>query len=157
MTELTVVRVAKNLALVRYDAERAIDAAADQTRARFATPGKHTIYDKKLQEAQRYLDAVATDKTPADLKKFPYMAREVGPGKTAATPLELAELWVAMNAQWEQVSPIIEDISISAKSQVKSARSRDDIDRIKTAAAAALDGIGERPPERPDKNKPRRA
>ena len=155
MTELTVVRAAKNLELVRYDAERAIDAAAEQTRARFATPGKHTIYDKKLQEATRYLDAVAAGKTPADLSKFPYMRREVGPGKTAATPSELAQLWVAMNAAWEGVSPIIEDISITAKAKVKSARSRADIDSIKDAAAAALDGIGDKPPRRPG-TKPRR-
>lgn len=155
MSELTVVRVAKNLALVRYDAERAIDDAADQTRARFATPGKHTIYDKKLQEATRYLDAIAAGKTPADLTKFPYMRREVGSGKTAATPEELANLWVTMNAQWEQVSPIIEDISITAKAQVKTARSRAEINAIRNTAASALDGIGDPPPRRPG-NKPRR-
>lgn len=149
MTGLTVVRAAKNLKFVRYRAEREIEAAADETRARFATPGKHTIYDKKLQEAQRYLDAVASGKPPADLKKFPYMSREVGPGKTAETPEDLANLWIAMNGQWEQVSPIIEDISITAKSRVKTARSAADIDQIKAEAITSLDSIGEKPPENP--------
>lgn len=153
MTELTVVRAAKNLKLLRYDAEQAIDAAAERTRARFATPGKHTIYDKKLQEGLRYLDAVAAGKTPADLSKYPYMAREVGPGKTAATAVDLANLWVAMNAAWEQVSPVIEDVSITAKARAKAATTAAAIASVAAAAAAVLDGIGEKPPERP---KPRR-
>jgi hypothetical protein len=149
MTGLTVVRAAKNLKFVRYRAEREIDAAADETRARFATPGKHTIYDKKLQEAQRYLDAVSSGNPPEDLKKFPYMSREVGPDKTAATPEDLANLWITMNGQWEQVSPVIEDISITAKSRVKTARSAADIEQIKANAIASLDAIGEKPPENP--------
>jgi hypothetical protein len=146
---LTRIRATKNLDLPRYDAARSVEGAAERTRARFATPGKHTIYDKKLQEAQRYLAAVADGKTPADLKKYPYMERETGPGKTAETPVELANLWVSMNAAWEQVSPLIEDISITAKARIRAAGSTGDIRDITEAALSALDEIGEKPPPRP--------
>ena len=144
------------MALSRHEAEQAIERAAAATRARFATPDKHVIYDRKFQEATKYLEAVAAGNTPANLNKYPYMKREVGPGKTAATALELANLWVAMNAQWEEVAPIIEDISLPAKAGVRIARSRTDIDTIRDAAIAALDAIGTPPPKRPPGKSPTR-
>lgn len=153
---LQTVRGSKNLDLSRYEAEQAIEYAAAETRARFATPNKHTIYDRKHREATRYLDAVAAGNTPANLNGYPYMRKEVGPGKTAETALELANLWVAMNAQWEEVSPVIEDISLTAKAQARSANSRADIDAIKDAALAALDAIGTPPPKRPPGKSPNR-
>ena len=153
---LQTVRGAKNMALSRHEAEQAIERAAAATRARFATPDKHVIYDRKFQEATKYLEAVAAGNTPANLNKYPYMKREVGPGKTAATALELANLWVAMNAQWEEVAPIIEDISLPAKAGVRIARSRTDIDTIRDAAIAALDAIGTPPPKRPPGKSPTR-
>ena len=153
---LQTVRGAKNMALSRYEAEQAIERAAAATRARFATPDKHVIYDRKFQEATKYLEAVAAGNTPANLNKYPYMKREVGPGKTAATAHELANLWVEMNAQWEEVSPIIEDISLPAKAGVRTARSRTDIEAIKNAAIAALDAIGTPPPKRPPGKSPTR-
>jgi hypothetical protein len=148
---LTRVRATKDLSVPRYEAELNIEAAANSVRGRFATPGKHTIYDRKLQEGTRYLEAVAAGKTPSDLKKFPYMAKEVGPGKTASTPEALATLWVTMNAAWEDVSATIEEISISAKAAVKTARSRTDIDKIADDARRKLDAIGTPPPQRPSK------
>jgi hypothetical protein len=146
---LQTVRGSKNLDLSRYEAEQAIERAAADTRARFATPDKHQIYDRKHREATRYLDAVAAGNVPPNLNSYPYMKKEVGPGKTAETALELANLWVAMNAQWEEISPVIEDISLTAKAQARSANSRADIDAIRDAALAALDGIGTPPPKRP--------
>jgi hypothetical protein len=121
-----------------------IDEKADEVRARFATPGKHVIYDKKLQEAQRYIEAINSNKPPTDLKKFPYLRKEVG--LTAPTPLELANLWIAMNESWDQVSPLIEEISLRGKYAVKSAKSQDEIDEILLNTLDQLDAIGEPKP-----------
>jgi len=118
-----------------------IDEKAEEVRARFATPGKHVIYDKKLQEAQKYVEAVNSNKPPTDLKKFPYLRKEVG--LTAPTPLELANLWIAMNESWDQVSPLIEEISLRGKYAVKSAKSQDEIDEILLNTLDQLDAIGE--------------
>ena len=147
----TRIRGTKDLTIPRHDGEQAIEDAANIVRSRFATPAKHTIYSRKLQEGTRYLEAVATGKTPQDLKKFPYMEKEVGPGKTAPTPEALATLWVTMNDSWEHVSATIEDISVSAKAAVRSARSRADIDDITARAVAELDKIGTPAPKRPTK------
>jgi hypothetical protein len=121
-----------------------IDEKADEIRARFATPGKHVIYDKKLQEAQRYIEAINSNKPPTDLKKFPYLRKEVG--LTAPTPLELANLWISMNDAWDEVSPLIEEISLRGKYAVKSAKSQDEIDEILLNTLDQLDSIGEPKP-----------
>jgi len=121
-----------------------IDRKADEVRARFATPGKHVIYDKKLQEAQRYIEAINSNRPPTDLKKFPYLRKEVG--LTAPTPLELANLWIAMNDSWDEVSPLIEEISLRGKYAVKSAKSQDEIDEILLNTLDQLDSIGEPKP-----------
>lgn len=135
----------KNMNLRSYKAEQAIEDKAAEVRARFATPGKHTIYAEKRTEAQRYIDAINSNKPPADLKNFPYLAREVG--ISAATPLDLANLWIMMDQAWSQVSPIIEEISIAGKSAAKSAKSQDEIDAIVKSAVDQLDAIGEPAPK----------
>jgi hypothetical protein len=61
-----------------------------------------------------------------------------------------------MNAQWEEISPVIEDISLTAKAQVRVARSRADIEAIRNAAITTLDGIGTPPPKRPPGKSPNR-
>jgi hypothetical protein len=149
---LTVVRAAKNLPWLRYEAEQIVEDAAARARARYATPGKHTVYDRKVQEATRYLALVQTGDTPQNLAKFPYMKREVGPGKTAATALELANLWVEKNALWEDVSANIEEISVVAKAQARAAVGKASIDAITNSAVSSLDAIGDPPPQRPNKS-----
>jgi hypothetical protein len=121
-----------------------IEEKSDEVRARFATPGKHVIYDKKLQEAQRYIEAINSNKPPADLKKFPYLRKEVG--LTAPTPLELANLWITMNESWDEISPLIGEISLRGKYAVKSAKSQDEIDEILLNTLDQLDSIGEPKP-----------
>lgn len=121
-----------------------IDEKADEVRARFATPGKHVIYDKKLQEARRYVEAINSNNPPTNLKKFPYLRKEVG--VTAPTPLELANLWITMNDSWDEISPLIEEISLRGKYAVKSAKSQDEIDEILLNTLDQLDSIGEPKP-----------
>lgn len=144
---MTLTRVVgrKNLNLRSSNAEQIIEAKASEVRARFATPGKHTIYAEKRTEAQRYIDAINSNKPPEDLKKFPYLAREVG--ISAPTPLDLANLWIMMDQAWSQVSPLIEELSIAGKAAVKSAKSQDEIDAIVRSTVDQLDTIGEPAPK----------
>lgn len=146
MTGLTRVRSSKNMPLRRHEAENAIDREADIVRTRFATPGKHQIYADKRNEAERYLYD-AQQGTPPDLASYPYLSAETG--ISAETPVDLAELWIFMDSQWKHVAALIEQITITAKAQVRAAASQAEIDAIVAAAAAYLDQIGERPPERP--------
>jgi hypothetical protein len=131
----------KNMGLRKSTATDKVDGKSEEVRARFATPGKHVIYDKKLQEALRYVEAIFSNKPPADLKKFPYLRKEVG--LTAPTPLELANLWISMNESWDEVSPLIEEISLRGKYAIKSAKSQDEIDEIVLVTLDQLDAIGE--------------
>lgn len=137
---------AKNLALLRHRGEVAIDQAADRTRARFATPGKHQIYADKRAEAEAYLAAQAAG-TPIDMDRFPYLAAETG--ATAPTAGDLAALWLDMNRQWQQVAAAVEQVSVAAKAQVRAAPGAAAIDAAVAQAAAVLDGIGTPPPEPP--------
>lgn len=143
------VTAAKNMALLRHEAATAIDAKADEVRARFATPGKHTIYDRKLREAERYLDALSHGNNLPSLNGYPYLRAETG--LTAPGAEALARLWVAMSVQWETVSPAIEALALGAKAAVRAAGSKAAVDAAAAQATAALDAIGEKPPQRPDK------
>lgn len=145
---LTSVRVGKNMALRRYEGETAIDTVANDVRARWATPGKHQIYADKRQEAERYLTELQSG-TPPDLAQFPYLSAEIG--ISAETAADLAELWIYMDSQWKMVAALIEQISIGAKAQVKTAAGPDEIAAIVAASTAALDGIGDKPPQPPKK------
>ena len=145
---LTRVAVAKNLPLLRHRAEAAVEAKAEQVRARFATPGKHTIYDRKLREAERYLDALGRGQPP-NLAAYPYLRAEAG--LTAPDAEALARLWVAMAAQWEAVSPAIEAASLRAKAAVRAAPGSAAIDAAVREAAALLDAVGDPAPRPPDK------
>lgn len=143
---LTRITANKNVTLNRYEAETAIDAAADRVRARFATPGKHQIYSDKRAEAARYVEHVQVGEEP-DMATFPYLSAEVG--LTAATALDLAELWLWMDSVWKGAAAAIEQISLSAKAQVRLSQSQSAIDDIVSEAVATLDGFGDKPPVRP--------
>lgn len=143
---LTRIRATKNIPLNRYEAEGAIDTAADSVRARFATPNMHQIYSDKRAEAERYLKLLAEGTGP-DMAEFPYLSAEIG--ITAATATDLANLWIYMNQQWQTVASIIEQIRIASKAQIRDAASQKQIDTLVQQAKFALDAIGDRPPERP--------
>lgn len=145
---LTRVRASKNLALGKFEAEGAIDEAGRRTRARFATEGKHTVYAEKRSEAEKYMNALASGEAPEiTTETYPYISNEVG--VTAETPLDLCELWLYMDRIWKPVAATIENITMKAKAEVKAAGSQAALDEIAARAAAYLDTIGDKPPERP--------
>jgi hypothetical protein len=143
---LTRVRAAKDLAFLRYLAEQRIEAAAAATRGRFATPGKHAIYQEKREEARAYLRAVQRN-DPIDMDDYPYLAAETG--ITAATPGALAQLWIDRDAAWKQAAPLVEKLSVRAKALARAARGPAEIEQEVQAALAALDAIGDKPPAPP--------
>ena len=143
---LTRVRASKNLPLRHYEAETAIDNAADRVRARFATPNMHQIYSDKRNEPERYVTALAGGETP-DLADYPYLSKEIG--VTAPSAESLAQLWLFMDSQWKQVAAVIEQIRVGSKAQVRTATSADEIDAIVAQTTAILDTIGDKPPQRP--------
>lgn len=104
--------VLADLTAYRREAIARINEAAGQTRLQFITdiPGQQMLYQAKEQEAAAYL---AESPAPADLSNYPLMAAEVGPGLTALTPLDLAQTWLAMAAQWRGVAATIENIRLS--------------------------------------------
>ncbi len=136
----------KNLPLLRYEGEGQIDRAARDVRARFATTDKYQIYDDKRQEALRFMDDLEGGAEPQDVD-YPYLSAETG--LTAATMVDLAGMWIAMDLAWKQVAALIEKVTISAKAQIRTAGSQAEIDRIVNNTTAVLDVLGTRPPQPP--------
>lgn len=136
----------KNVSLIRYLGETAVDAAAASTRARFATMEKYQIYDDKRNEALRFLQAVDDGEQPDDAG-FPYLSAETG--LSAATMIDLAYMWITMDATWKQVSALIEKISIDAKIRIRQQHDQVRIDLIVTEAQAVLNALGDPPPSPP--------
>ena len=83
---------ARALAQAKTDAITRINRLAGELRLKVYTdiPGQDAIYLEKRAEALAW---VASAKVP-DLKDFPLLAGEIGPGLTASTPYELAQIWL---------------------------------------------------------------
>ena len=140
----------KNLPLLIHRGEQAIDQVASEVRARFATSDKHQIYSDKRNEAERFLDAIGSGDEP-DAAQYPYLSAETG--VSAATMLDLAYIWLSMDAAWKGVAALIEKITIDAKIRIRQGRNEAEIARISAQAVAVLDAIGTKPP-RPPKGNP---
>src|SRR5690349_8260188 len=110
----------KNLSVPIYDTETRIDKNATSVRSRFATTDKYQIYADKRNEAERFLAAVESGEEP-DASGYPYLSAETG--VTAATMIDLAYMWLAMDNAWKAVAALIENITIDAKIRVRQARS----------------------------------
>jgi hypothetical protein len=141
----------KNMPLLRYRGEDAVDQVASQVRARFATPSKHQIYSDKRQEAERFLSAIDSGEEP-DTEQYPYLSAETG--VSAATMLDLAYMWLSMDAAWKSVAALIEKISIDAKIRIRQARNEAEITKIAVQTEAVLTALGTKPPEPPKADPP---
>lgn len=151
MTTMIRITGTKNLDVIRYEAEQAIDDGANLVRTRFATVGKHQIYADKRAEADRFLASPQAKSNNPTLTDFPYLAAEVG--ITAPTAKALAELWIAMDRQWKLVAAAIENATFVAKAQIKTSRNPAQIKTVIDQAWAVLDTYGEKPPTRPSDSK----
>ena len=118
--------LAKDLAPLKAEALRRIDAAAEQARAAWITPGsgQALVYQAKAAEAGRYL---AASPPPADLSSYPLLAAEVG--LTAPNALALAQVWQRMDGDWTAAAARIERARLEAKRAMDEARTPDEIAR----------------------------
>jgi hypothetical protein len=99
----------------RLRAEAAAEAIAEvnrlcgEVRARFVTqiPGQEMVYQRKEEEAGRYLAAAL----PV-LADFPFIKAEVG--ITGATPRDVAQLYRDMAMQWRQIGAGLETVRLGA-------------------------------------------
>lgn len=140
------ITASKNTALLRYRGQVEIDQKANEVRARFATLEKYQIYADKREEAQRFLAEIDAGGEP-DASGYPYLVAETG--LSAATMIDLASMWVAMDASWKGVSALIEEITMGAKIRVGEALDQQAISEIVAEAQETLDVLGDKPPAPP--------
>jgi hypothetical protein len=142
------ITASKNLPLLRYRGTEAVDQAASEVRARFATATKHQIYADKRNEAERFLTAVESGTEP-DASQYPYLSAETG--LSAATMLDLAYMWLAMDAAWKGVAALIEQITIDAKIRISEANDEAAISSIAAETRSTLEALGQKPPSPPNR------
>lgn len=101
---------------VKAAAKHEINLLAGAARARFITiiPGQEMLYLEKKAEALRWLSAQSPD-----IADYPFLGAEVN--ITAATPNELANLWMQMAAQWAVAASIIEGMRMAYINNVNGA------------------------------------
>lgn len=130
------------IAAARLDTARAaavarINSRAGQTRLKVYTdiPGQDALYLEKRAEAKAYL---ALPVEPLTLADFPLIAGEVGPGLTATTPHELAQVWLNRSHLFKLVGGATERARLRAAYAVAEAPDEDTITAIEGAFAEAL-------------------
>jgi hypothetical protein len=114
-----------------------INARAGAARATFITvlPGQDMLYLEKRGEAVAY---VAANPDPTTLGGFPLLAAEVGPGLTAPTAYQLAQIWLYMGEQWKLAAGQIETARLGAVYAVEAAATEAEIAAIEAAYVEAL-------------------
>jgi hypothetical protein len=143
---MTRITATKNLSLLRHRGEVAVDEAASSVRSRFATADKYQIYADKRNEALLFLQAIESATEPDDAD-YPYLSAETG--ISAATMLDLASMWLAMDVSWRKVAALIEKITQDAKIRIRQAGDEQSIASIRTQAADVLGALGTPPPAPP--------
>jgi hypothetical protein len=110
-------------------AKAQVDAAAEDARLRFLTPGsaQAMVYGQKEAEA-RALMAVIAAGTSIDPATYPHLSAEVG--VTASSLEAVAAVVLAMAQQWLQISAMIEGRRLAAKVSIGAARDLGAIDAI---------------------------
>lgn len=98
-------------------------------------PGQEMIYLGKEDEARRWLGAAE----PV-LADYPFLEAEVG--ITAATPHDLATLWLAMAAAWRGVAAQIEAARMTAMGEISAATTAGEAEAAVAALAGTLVRIG---------------
>lgn len=127
-------RSTRSLAMQRLLAQRDIDTAAAEARGRAATQGMDMVYAAKLQQAQQYLQAIATD---AQAPVPPYVAADVAVDEINAQ--QAAQAIVAAAQQFhDQAGPAIEQARRHGKQAVRAAA---DAEAVASALDAALQAL----------------
>lgn len=107
-----------------------INTAVGRRRKDFVTdiPAQQMLYLEKRAEAQRYL---ALPIEPRGLADFPLIAAEVG--ITAATPWQLAQLWLNQSAMLVAVAARLETLRLGTIAAIEAATSVEEIEALVAA------------------------
>jgi hypothetical protein len=117
-------------------AKAELHKAIRKKRLRFVTdfPGQDAVYSAKEAEALRYLD----DSTP-DPGNYVFLTQEAN--AVGMTMEELASLWISKGNLWRQAAAAIESARMTAKAEIDSAASVEDVDEAMAKLHAALDKV----------------
>lgn len=117
-----------------------INAAAGALRLKVYTdiPGQDALYLEKRGEAQAF---VAAQKEPETLADYPLMAGEIGPGLTAHTAYELAQIWLNRSHLFKQLGAATEATRLRAIYEVGAAADASAIGDAEARFHAALAAI----------------
>ena len=98
---------------------RGVDAAAEQTRLRYITPGtgQAMVYLAKEEEAR----AVLALQVPPTAGEYPLLEADVGIG-AAESVVAAAQTVVTLAAQWRMVAAAIETTRLGAKAAITAAK-----------------------------------
>ena len=124
-----------DLAQAKVNAKVQITAIRGQARLVYITdlPGQDMLYTAKYEEAGRYV----TDPAPVQ-QDYPLILSEVG--VTAETPLEVAQIFLNLNALWRQAAGAIDAACFGTEAAVDAAQDQAEIDAALAALVAALAG-----------------
>lgn len=106
-----------DLAAVKTQAKREIDAQAEAERLKYITPGagQAMTYQQKVDEARSFMAA-----SNPEASDYLILSSEVG--ITAETLSEVADVVLAAFAQWQQIGAAIEAIRLGAKRDINAAQ-----------------------------------
>lgn len=118
-------------------AERAIDAAAGETRAKYLTiaPGQEATYVMKSSEAALF----KTAGYPADLTTYPWVQAEVN--ATGLSAAAATDAILLQKAQWEALGSYIEQLRLAGKAAVRVALTVQEVAATRHQTVAALGQI----------------
>lgn len=128
---------ASRLASARSLAIARVNASAGKLRLKVYTdiPGQDALYLEKRAEAKAYL---ALSAEPAGLEDFPLIANEIGPGLTARTAYELAQVWLNRSHLFKQIGGATEKARLRAAYAIAEAGDEAAIARIEEVFHEAL-------------------
>lgn len=130
----TVEQKAADLDRARQAAIAAVNQWAGKQRMQFITDvaGQDMIYTAKEAEAIRW---VLEQPDKSDMTEYPFIAAEIG--VLAATPLEVAQIWINMAHIWRQEAARTEAIRVKANADIRAAETEDAIEVIITFGLTA--------------------
>ena len=118
-------------------AERAIDAAAGDARAKYLTiaPGQEATYLAKAQDADKFI----ADGEPVDLTGYSWVSAEVN--ATGLTASQAAAAIRTQRDQWYAIGSYIEQLRLSGKAQVRAATTIQQVAQIRHSTITALKAV----------------
>ncbi|MBL9046807.1 MAG: hypothetical protein JNK34_05765 [Tabrizicola sp.] len=129
---------AAHLQAARQQALERVNARVGTIRKLIYTdiPGQDALYLEKRAEAIAYVAEARGPGEPVTLKDYPLLANEVG--ITAATPWQLAQIWLFRSSQFKDFGAATEKARMTAAIAITSAR---DFEEIEAAERRLVDTL----------------